>query len=125
MSEINKAIVESRVGSDPYVGEGRSTFSLANDQSYKKDGNKVEKTVWINCVGFRSTAEFINKFIKKGDKVLVEGKISVRDYEKDGVTRKVTEIVIDNVSKQNWEKSNNQAPAQDQGNSNEPDDFPF
>jgi single-strand DNA-binding protein len=133
MSEINKAIVEGRVGQDPYIGENstRATFSLANNQSYKnRDGEKVEQTYWVNCVGFRHTASFIEKWIKKGDKVIVEGKISSRSYEdKDGNKKHTTEIIIENLSKQNWEKSNNNSGNNDASNapvsSDQTDDLPF
>lgn len=133
MSEINKAIVEGRVGQDPYIGENssRASFSIANNQSYKnRDGEKVERTFWINCVAFSHTATFIEKWIKKGDKVVVEGKISSRSFEdKEGVKKHTTEIIIDNISKQNWEKSNNNAGNSDVPNkdvsSDQTDDLPF
>jgi single-strand DNA-binding protein len=131
MSEINKAIVEGRIGQDPYIGEKRASFSIANNQSYKnREGEKVERTFWINCVGFNHTATFIEKWIKKGDKVIIEGKISSRSFEdKEGVKKHTTEIIIDNISKQNWEKNNNDAGNTDVPNNNassdQTDDLPF
>lgn len=120
MSDINTVIIEGRVGSDPYIDRSgnkpRATFSLANDQSYKnRDGEKVEKTSWVNCTSWGSMVDFIEKWIKKGEKLTIQGKIETRSFEKDGQNRTVTDIIIENISKHVWKKQDN----------NQNDDFPF
>ena len=69
-------------------------FTLAVDRRFKdKDGNK--QTDFINCVAWKQTAEFINKYFAKGSRIGVCGSIQTRSYEKDGQKVFVTEVVVD------------------------------
>lgn len=105
MAGINKVILLGNLGKDPEVRhlEGGATvanFPLATSESYKdKSGNKVEQTEWHNIVLWRSQAEFAEKYLKKGNTILVEGKLRTRSWEdKDKNKRYTTEIVGDNIS---------------------------
>lgn len=105
MAGINKVILLGNLGKDPEVRhlEGGATvanFPLATSENYKdKNGNKVEQTEWHNIVLWRSQAEFAEKFLKKGNTVLIEGKLRTRSWEdKDKNKRYTTEIVGDNIS---------------------------
>lgn len=96
---VNKAILVGNLGKDPVVrhtanGVPVATFSIATSESYKDDsGERIEKTEWHNIVLWRGLAEVAEKYLKKGMRVYVEGKITTREYEQDGIKKYITEIV--------------------------------
>ncbi len=100
---INKAILVGNVGKDPviqYVKEDVpvARFSLATTETYRdKNGEKVSNTEWHNIVAWRNTAKIVEQYIKKGAQLYIEGKITTRSYDKDGVTRYATEIVANTI----------------------------
>ncbi|SHG47971.1 single-strand binding protein [Salegentibacter echinorum] len=68
-------------------------FSLATNEFYKNaNGEKVQKTEWHTIVAWNKTAEIIEKYTGKGKEIGLSGKLKSRSYEKDGITRYVTEI---------------------------------
>lgn len=69
------------------------SFSFAWNERY---GEK-ESTLFLNCVAYRSTAEFISKYFGKGDMAIVEGKLMSRSYEKDGEKKYITELIVDKI----------------------------
>lgn len=68
-------------------------FTLAWNEKY---GEK-ETTLFLNCVAYRGTADFVSKYFKKGDMAVVEGKLTSRSYEKDGEKRYATELIVDKI----------------------------
>ena len=101
---INKVILVGNVGKDPeihYIEEGLpvARFPLAtSERGYQtRDGRQVpERTEWHNIVVWRRLAEVVEKYVKKGTQLYLEGKIRTNSYEdKDGVKRYRTEIVVD------------------------------
>ncbi len=99
---VNKVILVGNVGKDPEVrylekGVAVAKFPLATSETYKgKDGEKVTTTEWHNIVLWRGLAETVEKYVKKGSQLYIEGKIRTRSYDdKDGNKRYVTEIVAD------------------------------
>lgn len=97
---INKVILVGRVGKDPEVrnlenGTAVANLSIATTESYKDkiSGEKKETTTWHNLVFWRNLAEIAQKYVKKGQLLYVEGKLQTRSWEKDGVTKYITEIV--------------------------------
>lgn len=56
-----------------------------------------DRTEWHNLIFWRKLAEIVQKYIHKGDKLFIEGKIQSREYEKDNVKHKITDIVVDNM----------------------------
>lgn len=100
---FNRVVLIGNVGKDPevrYTGNGTpvATFSLATSEIWRdKDGNVQERTDWHNIVAWRKLAEIIQGIVKKGSRLLVEGKIQNRSYEKNGEKRYMTEIVADNI----------------------------
>jgi single-strand DNA-binding protein len=101
---INKVILVGNVGKDPEVrhlesGVAVAQLPLATSETYKdKSGNKTTQTEWHNLVFWRGLADVVEKYVKKGDPLYIEGKIRSRSYDdKDGVKRYVTEIVVDNM----------------------------
>ena len=79
-----------------YSAEGNAAcnFSVAVNESYTKNGERVESTEWYRCVAYRRTAEIVGEYGVKGKQVLVRGKRKTRSYEKDGHTKSVTELVV-------------------------------
>ena len=100
---VNKVIILGRCGKDPEVrmaGQNKvATFSVATGGKYKtKDGKEVDDTAWHNIVAWRTSADIVEKYIKKGSQVFIEGHISYRKYaDKEGVDRSITDIVVDKI----------------------------
>lgn len=103
---VNKVILLGNVGKDPEVryldsGIAVATFPLAtSDRAYTlANGTQVpERTEWHNLVLWRGLAETAEKYIHKGDKLYIEGKIRTRTYDDQaGAKRYVTEIFVDNM----------------------------
>ncbi len=99
MAGINKVILVGNLGKDPEVrtvqsGAQVARFSLATSESYtNKEGQKIENTEWHNVVLWRGLATVAEKYLKKGNKVYIEGKLRNRQYEdKDGNKKYTTEI---------------------------------
>jgi single-strand DNA-binding protein len=106
MSSVNKAIIVGNLGKDPEVHRPDSgtlivSFSIATSEKWtdKASGEKKEKTEWHRVVAFGTRdndglAGVAEKFLKKGSKVYVEGKLQTRKWTKDGVDHYTTEIVL-------------------------------
>ena len=101
---VNKGILLGNVGQDPKVkyfdsGSAVATFSLATtDRAYTlANGTQVpERTEWHNIVASNRWAEIVDKYLHKGDKLYVEGKLRTRTYtDQAGATRYVTEVYVD------------------------------
>ncbi len=99
MAGVNKVILVGNLGKDPEVrtiqnGALVARFSIATSETYtNKDGQKVENTDWHNVVLWRGLASLAEKYLKKGNKVYIEGKLRNRSYEdKDGVKKYTTEV---------------------------------
>ncbi len=106
MSGVNKVILIGNLGADPEVrhlqnGTAVANFRLATSETYKdrNTGEKREQTEWHNIVAWRGLAEITERFLRKGSKVYVEGKLRNRQYQdKDGNTRYVTEVQADEMT---------------------------
>lgn len=101
---INKVTLIGNLGGDPEVrhlegGVSVARFSLATNENYQdKDGNWQTLTEWHNVVAWRSLAERVERSLKKGMLVFVEGKISYRKYTTpEGQDRYVTDIVANSI----------------------------
>ena len=142
MSGVNKVILIGNLGKDPEVKylENKvpvAKFSLATSETWKDKttGEKKEHTEWHNIVLWRGLAEVTEKYLKKGQKVYIEGKLKSRSWEdKDGNKRYTTEVIADNmtmlsprsggehtVSDSTVDKEPDLAPATD----DKADDLPF
>ncbi len=101
---VNKVILVGNVGKDPetrYLEGGTvvSRFPMATSEVYKnRAGEKIENTEWHNIVAWRGLAEIVEKYVKKGSQLYIEGRIKNRSYtDKEGNTRYTTDIVADNM----------------------------
>lgn len=93
-----------RLGQDPEVvtfqdGNKIAKFSLATDDSYKdKTGNKVERAYWHNIVVSGGLVKVVEGFVKKGQEIAIEGKLTNRSYDtKEGDKRYITEIFVNEL----------------------------
>lgn len=108
---MNKVILIGNVGKDPEMrtlesGVKVAKATVATSERWKdKQGEWQEKTQWHTIIGWRYAADSIGR-IEKGDKVVVEGKIETRSYEKDGEKKYVTEIIADSVKRLNKREGN-------------------
>lgn len=104
---VNKIILLGNVGKDPDVrtldgGVKVATFSLATtEKGYTmQNGTQVpDRTEWHNIVSWRGIAEIVEKYVHKGDKLYIEGKVRTRSYDdsKGGGKRYVTEVFVDDL----------------------------
>ena len=101
---VNKVILIGNVGADPDIryldgGVAVARFSLATTESYKnKNGERIDQTEWHNIVLWRGLAEVAEKFVKKGMRLYIEGRIRTRSWDdQNGVKRYTTEIQGDNM----------------------------
>lgn len=99
---LNKAFLMGRLVADPELrhtqsGTAVASFRIAVDRDFKDKETGERKADFINIVAWRSTAEFVSRYFAKGRMAVVEGRIQVREYEKDGGRRYATEIIADNI----------------------------
>jgi len=122
---INKVMIIGTLGRDPemrYLPNGNAvcSMSLATDEGYKdkQTGQQVDRVEWHRIEAFGRLAEIMGKYLKKGSKCYVEGKLKTDEYEKDGIKRYSTKIVANEMtmldSKQDGQQQGapQQAPAQ-------------
>lgn len=99
---LNKVTLIGNVGNDPEVrnlnsGNAVANLSLATSESWKdkQSGEKKEVTQWHRLVVWNDgLISVIEKYVKKGSKIYVEGQLQTRKYEKDGVDHYTTEVVL-------------------------------
>jgi single-strand DNA-binding protein len=99
---VNKVILVGTCGQDPEVrylpnGNAVTNLSLATSEQWtdKQSGQKVEKTEWHRVSMFGKVAEIAGEYLRKGSQVYIEGKLQTREWEKDGIKRYTTEIIVD------------------------------
>jgi single-strand DNA-binding protein len=101
MAGVNKVILIGNLGRDPEVrdlesGAKVATFSVATTESYRDrtTNERKDQTEWHNIVLWRGLAEIAQKYLKKGSKVYIEGKLTSRQYQdKEGNNRYIAEVV--------------------------------
>lgn len=98
---INNVILMGRLTADAVLrmttsGKSVASFSIAVERDYSQDGER--QADFINLIAWGKTAEFIAKYFSKGDMIAVRGSIQTRSYEKEGIKRTITEVLVDKVS---------------------------
>jgi single-strand DNA-binding protein len=103
MSSVNKVILVGNVGKDPEIrhtndGKAIVNLSLATSESWrdKASGERKEKAEWHRIVVFNENiAKIIEQYVRKGDKIYIEGQLQTRKWaNKDGIEQYTTEIVL-------------------------------
>lgn len=112
----NKVILVGRVGKDPEVrhfdgGSSVANFSLATGEKYKdKQGNRQEITDWHNIAVWRGgLVKVVEQYVKKGDKLYIEGKLRTRSWDNNnGGKSYTTEVIVEVLEMHSPKSSNNQ-----------------
>ncbi|MCT4582563.1 MAG: single-stranded DNA-binding protein [Flavobacteriales bacterium] len=130
---LNKVMLIGNLGRDPEVrhlenGTAVANFSIATSESYRdrNTGETITNTDWHNVVLWRGLADVAEKYLKKGDKVYLEGKLRSRSYQdQQGVTKYITEVVVDDMvmlgNRNSGEMGGGQMPQQSSPSPKAPD----
>lgn len=97
---MNKAILCGRTTADTKIqmtttGKKVCRFTIAVDDGKNADGSR--RTQFIDCEAWNQSADFLERFVKKGNRILVEGRLNKTMYEKDGQKHYPTTVVCDRV----------------------------
>ena len=98
MASFNQVIIIGRLTADPELKQSKTgtnvcSFSLAVDRKFKKDGEP--SCDFFECVAWRERAEFVCKYFKKGNQILIQGELQNRSWtDKNGQKRTTTEIIV-------------------------------
>ena len=102
---LNKVMLIGNLGQDPEIrhtadGTPVATLSLATNHTFKNTkGDRITQTEWHRITVWRGLAEIAEKYLKKGAKLFIEGRISYGKFtDKEGVERYTTEIVADELT---------------------------
>lgn len=105
MAGLNKVEIIGRLGNDPETkympsGDAVTNVSIATSETWKDktSGERMEKTEWHRVTFFGKVAEIAGEYLRKGSQCYVSGKLQTREWEKDGVKRYTTEIVVDSFN---------------------------
>ena len=133
---INKVILIGNIGTKPEIkklkesGKEMAIFTLATNEQWKKkeSGETIKTTEWHKIIVFsKGILQVIKKYLRKGDKVYIEGKLRTREYkDKQGIIRFFTEIILvqyncnlillNNKKRDNHEESYSQHQEKDKNN---------
>ena len=128
---FHQTVVHGRIGKDIELktsnsGVAVAKFSVAVSEKY----NGEEKTTWYNATAFKGTAENIAKFFQKGSEIIIIGNMQFGSYEKDGITRYTSDLIVrsfdfcgskqDNQGQQNQQQPQQYQQPQQQGNYQQP-----
>ena len=101
---MNKTLLIGHLGRDVELRYSQSGIAIANvslatneNWTDKATGERREKTEWHRLVAFGRKAEIMAEYLRKGSQVFIEGRLRTRQYEKDGITRYITEVEVTDV----------------------------
>lgn len=113
---LNKVVLGGRLTADPELkqtsqGTSVTTFTIAIDRRFARNGDAQQKADFISTVAWRQTAEFICKYFRKGSSICVTGSIQTRSWtDQNGQKRYATEVVVEEA---NFVDSKSDAPRSD------------
>ena len=141
---VNKIFLLGNVGNNPSVkvfdGGGKTVaLSLATSETFKPKDSQEKKTIttWHRVVAWNKTADIIEKYVSKGDKIRIEGKMTYREYTTaEGEKRSIPEVIVQDLilltpKTQSASNHQEQAPPQHAGDQflsmkdDEHDDLPY
>lgn len=100
MRGVNKAIIVGNLGGEVdcrYTANGECVANLnvaTSEQWVDKHGNKQETVEWHKCVIFGKLGEIAGKYLRKGSKVYLEGRMETQKYQKGGQDKYITKVVV-------------------------------
>ena len=111
---MNRVVLMGRLVKDPTITTAQSgtqiaRYTLAVERRFKKDGDQTAD--FIGCVAFGKSAEFAEKYLHKGTKIAIDGRIQTGSYEKDGQRIYTTDIVVENQEFAESKNASQEAPA--------------
>lgn len=120
MANFNKAILIGNLTRDPelrYTPQGTAVvnITLAINRKYKSGEETKEDVAFIPVVIWGKTAEIVNQYCKKGNPLMVEGRLQARSWEKDGQKQYKTEVVAENIQLMGSKKEDKPAEEQTTG----------
>lgn len=115
---LNHITLMGRLTRDPELRYTQSQtpvagFTLAVDRDFSGKDGAEKQTDFIDCVAWRSTAEFVSKYFTKGSMAVVSGRLQLRDWtDNNGNKRRNAEVVVDNIYFGESKRSDTASPAQ-------------
>ena len=112
---INRVAISGNIGNDPDLRQTASgvqvlSFSVAvNDRVKGEDGQWTDRPNWIDCTMFGARAQSVSRFLSKGSKVAIDGKLRWSQWERDGQKRSKIEVIVDEIE---FMTSRGDAPSQ-------------
>lgn len=97
---LNHIVIMGRLARDPELrrtgsGVAVASFTVGVERDYAQDGKK--EVDWIDCVAWRQSGEFVSRYFRKGNMIVVKGRLQIRSWtDKEGNKRKTAEVVADN-----------------------------
>lgn len=116
---LNQVSVSGNLGADAELRSTRGgtpvlTFALAvNERVKQADGTWGDRASWIDCVLFGTRAQALADWLRKGNKVAVQGRLRTSTWERDGVSHKRTEVVVEEVDLMTVRRDKQQGAAQE------------
>lgn len=116
---LNQVSVSGNLGADAELRSTKGgtpvlTFALAVNEMVKQaDGTWGDRASWIDCVLFGTRAQALADWLRKGSKVAVQGRLRTSTWERDGVSHKRTEVVVEEVDLMTVRRDKQQGDAQD------------
>lgn len=138
MASLCKVLLIGNLGKDPETrymsnGDAVTNITLATTDTWKdKNGEKQEKTEWVNVVFYKKLAEIVTEYLRKGSQVYVEGRLETRKWtDKNGIERYTTQVIANEMRMLGGKKDS--AESNDSGSSKSSaggfddmvDDIPF
>lgn len=115
---LNQVSMSGNLGADAELRSTRGgtpvlTFALAvNERVKQADGTWGDRASWIDCVLFGARAQALADWLRKGNKVAVQGRLRTSTWERDGVSYKRTEVVVEEVDLMTVKRDRQQGTAQ-------------
>ena len=116
---LNKVVMMGRLTKNPELrrtgsGVAVTSFTIAVDRDFAEKQSGQKETDFIDCVAWRQTGEFVDKYFSKGKMAVVVGRLQFRSWnDKDGNKRKSAEVIVDNVYFGDSKTESNTEPAND------------
>lgn len=113
---INRVTISGNLGNDPELRSTASgmqvlSFSVAvNDRVKGANGEYEDRANWISCTMFGNRAESVSKYLSKGSKVAIEGKLRWSQWEKDGQKRSGIKVIVDEIELMQRQDGSKQPP---------------
>ena len=101
---FNKVVLIGHLGRDPDIrklpnGDTVANFNMATSRNWKdaKTGERKERTDWHRCTAYGKVADIIAEYVKKGQLLAIDGRIEYGEFEKDGIKRYTSDIIIEDM----------------------------